>query len=346
MAKIILADKSFSFDGKSLYSGAIGGAETAFISLCEAFSSMGHKVYVYNLCKKEIKYKGIKWLPLDKLDNNEECDLYIANRSYELLSLLPEAKKRVFWIHNPANYLLKWRYLKQLWCWKPAIVFSSDFHLKSYPWWAPSGLRVKIPYGISQEFLETKKIIKIPKPIAIFTSNPMRSLDWLLDLWEAKIHPVIPQAELHIFSSPKTYAATGSNKGALMDITLKKAKSLKNKGVFLKNVLPKSELAKVIRDSRVLLYRGDLGETYCLALGESQAVGIPAVIQSIGCVAERIIDKRTGFVAKDDEEFAKYAIDILTNDQLWKNLHKDTFKLQRNWNWKSAAKEFVKLFLN
>ena len=85
MAKIILADKSFSFDGKSLYSGAIGGAETAFISLCEAFSSMGHNVYVYNLCKKEIKYKGVSWAPLDKLDNNEECDLYIANRSYELL---------------------------------------------------------------------------------------------------------------------------------------------------------------------------------------------------------------------------------------------------------------------
>ena len=116
--------------------------------------------------------------------------------------------------------------------------------------------------------------------------------------------------------------------------------------MFLKNVLPKSELAKVIRDSRVLLYRGDLGETYCLALGESQAVGIPAVIQSIGCVAERIIDKKTGFVAKDDEEFTKQSIKILTNDKLWVKLHKDTYKLQRAWTWKSAAKEFVKLFLN
>ena len=27
---------------------------------------------------------------------------------------------------------------------------------------------------------------KAPKPISIFTSNPMRGLDWLLEQWEKK----------------------------------------------------------------------------------------------------------------------------------------------------------------
>jgi len=345
MAKIILADNSFPFDGRSMYQGALGGAETAFSSLCEALSELGHEVTVFNNCKKNITYKGVHWKNLKHYDVIE-CDLYIANRAHQVLSLFPKAKRRIFWIHNPASYLLKWRYIKELWRWKPSIIFSSDFHLNSYSWWAPSGPRIKIPYGISKDFLNTKPIKKIPKPIAVFTSNPMRSLDWLLEIWVNKIHPKIPKAELHIFSSPKTYSASNSIKGQLMANILNKATKLKNKGVVLRDVLPKSKLADEFTNSRVILYRGDLGETYCLALGESQACGIPAVIQDIGCVKERIIDDKTGFLAKDDEDFAKKAIEILSSDDLWKSLHKNAYQLQRSWSWNDAAMEFEKLLLN
>jgi len=345
MAKIVLADNSFPFDGRSMYEGSLGGAETAFTSLCESLVRLGHDVTVFNNCKKNITYKGVRWKNI-KYYADEELDLYIANRAHQVLSLFPKAKKRFFWIHNPANYLLKWRYLKQIWKWSPTVIFSSDFHLKSYPWWAPSGSRVIIPYGISQEFLSSKKIIKTPPPKAIFTSNPMRSLDWLMEIWSTKIHSNIPNAELHVFSSPKTYSATSSDKGRLMINIINKAKKLRNNGIILRDVLPKSQLAKEFIDSRVLLYKGDLGETYCLALGESQASGIPAVIQDIGCVKERIIDGKTGFVAKNDDEFAKRAIEILTDDDLWRRLHKNTFQLQRGWTWDDAAKEFEKLLLN
>ena len=342
MAKIILVDNGITFDGDTLKSKPLGGAETAFISLAESLAELGHDVIIYNKCNTEIQKNKVNWKPLGQM-RDQSCDLYIANRSHSLLELFPKAKQRIFWIHNPANYLLKWRYLKPLWKWRPIIIFSSQFHVDSLPKWVPTGGRLNIPYGISSDFIHTAKLKKAPKPKAIFTSSPLRSLEWLLTLWEEKIFPKIPNAELHIFSSPKTYGEHGDQRLILMNRILNLAKKLKRKGVILRDPLPKKKLAKEINQSRVILYRGDPGETYCLAIGESQACGVPAVVQNIGCVAERVVDKVTGYVAKDDEEFCENAIEILSNDLKWKEMHEAAIRLQRNWTWKNAAIEIEKL---
>tara|TARA_B110000208_G_scaffold191560_1_gene258868 strand:- start:192 stop:1262 length:1071 start_codon:yes stop_codon:yes gene_type:complete len=337
-SKIILADDGISFDGNTLKNEPLGGAETAFTSLAESLAKK-HIVIVYNRCKKPVKVNGVQWMPFESIDS-QDCDLFIANRGSTVLSLFPKAKKRIFWIHNPANYLLKWRYLSKIWKWKPKIIFSSDYHLNSYPNWAPGGQRVIIPYGISSCFIETKKTKNIPKPKVVFTSSPLRSLDWLLDIWVKDIYPKLPTGELHIFSSPKTYREHGNSKLDKMNNILHKASKLKHKGIILRDPLAKKNLAKELGGFRALLYRGDEGETYCLAVGESQASGVPCVVQDVGCVAERVIDGVTGFVAKDDQKFADFALQILKNDVLWKSQHEAAIKHQRNWSWDKAAAEF------
>ena len=67
---------------------------------------------------------------------------------------------------------------------------------------------------------------------------------------------------------------------------------------------------------------------------------MPCVVQDVGCVAERVIDGVTGFVAKDDQKFADFALQILKNDVLWKSQHEAAIKHQRNWSWDKAAAEF------
>ena len=337
-SKIILADDGISFDGNTLKNEPLGGAETAFTSLAESLAKK-HIVIVYNRCKKPVKVNGVQWMPFESIDS-QDCDLFIANRGSTVLSLFPKAKKRIFWIHNPANYLLKWRYLSKIWKWKPKIIFSSDYHLNSYPNWAPGGQRVIIPYGISSCFIETKKTKNVPKPKVAFTSSPLRSLDWLLNIWVKDIYPKLPTGELHIFSSPKTYREHGNSKLDKMNNILHKASKLKHKGIILRDPLAKKNLAKELGGFRALLYRGDEGETYCLAVGESQASGVPCVVQDVGCVAERVIDGVTGFVAKDDQKFADFALQILKNDVLWKSQHEAAIKHQRNWSWDKAAAEF------
>jgi hypothetical protein len=341
MAEIVMADDGIAFDGKSLERGPLGGAETAFLSLAQALAQRGHRVRVCNMCAAPMSHEGVEWTPLAS-GVPDATDLYIANRSDKLIRLAAGARAAVFWIHNPAGYLLKFRYLWKLWQRRPTIVFSGEFHAASYPGWAPAGTRWIIPYGISEVFRTTIPP-KTPPPQAIFSSNPLRSLDWLLDLWCARIYPACPAAELHVYSGMATYGAFGDSRADTMRPILEKAAGMAASGVVLKEPVAKEALAGALGASRVLLYRGDPGETFCLAVGEAQAVGVPAVVQDIGCVAERVVDGVTGFVAPDDAIFAAHAIRLLTDDALWQTQSAASIAQQRDWGWDDAAAEFETL---
>jgi len=339
-----MCDDGIGFDGDSLSGGPLGGAETAFVSLAEALAARGHNVHIRNNCSEPLVRNGVDWAPL-KDGLPDSCDLYIANRGDKLLPLMPQARRTIFWIHNPADYLLKWRYLSKLWRLRPAIVFSGKFHADSYPAWAPCGERVVIPYGIRDSFRTTPPPKDPTPPRAVFTSNPMRSLDWLLDLWGDRIHPQLPEAEFHVFSGPAVYGEHGAARAALMKPILDKARALVDKGVVLRDPVPKDELIAEFAQARVLLYRGDPGETFCLAVGEAQAAGLPCGVQDIGCVAERIIDGETGFVAADEAAFAAASLKLLGDDSLWRQQSNAAIANQRSWGWDDAAAGFEELIL-
>ena len=347
MADIVMADDGIGFDGTSLAAGPLGGAETAFVSLAEAVAARGHRVLVRTNCGRRARHAGVDWAPLaDGLP--ERCDLYIANRGDKLLALMPQARRTVFWIHNPARYLLKWRYLGKLWRRRPAIVFSGRFHAASYPRWAPCGARVTIPYGISEVFRRAPPpsapaSAASAAPRAVFTSSPLRSLDWLLGLWCERIRPRAPQAELHLFSSAATYGAHGVARTEPIQAVLARAAALADCGVVVRGPVAKEALARELALARVLLYRGDEGETFCLAVGEAQAAGVPCVVQDVGCVAERVIDGETGFVAAADAGFAEAALLLLGDDALWRRQSDAARERQRGWGWSDAAAAFEEL---
>ncbi len=341
-----MCDDGIGFDGDSLSGGPLGGAETAFVSLAEALAARGHEVNIRNNCGAPMRRNGVDWAPL-RNGVPERCDLYIANRGDELLKLMPDARRTIFWIHNPAGYLLKWRYLSKLWRMRPAIVFSGAYHAKTYPRWAPCGERVVIPYGISDSFRTAVPPADLPPPRAVFTSSPLRSLDWLLDIWADRIYPEVPDAELHIFSGPSVYGEHGSARAALMAPVLDKARVLAGKGVVLRDPVPKDDLIAEFAQARVLLYRGDPGETFCLAVGEAQAAGVPCVVQDIGCVAERVIDCETGWIADKglfaDTEFTNMAVILLGDDLEWRRFSRNAVAKQRSWGWDDAAAAFEEL---
>jgi glycosyltransferase involved in cell wall biosynthesis len=342
VALIVIADDGVRFDGGSLEAGPLGGAETAVVSLAEALARRGHEVRVYNNCGEPARHRGVDWIPIER-GLPDRADMYIANRGHKLLPLVPLARRRVFWIHNPARYLLKWRYLSQLWRWRPVIVFAGPYHAKTYPRWAPDGGRAIVPLGIAEVFRASEAIEEPPPPRAIFASNPLRSLDWLMRLWAERIHPRLPEAELHLFSGPQTYGEVGAAKADRMQPVLQRARSLADRGIVLRAPVGKGVLAEELRAARVLLYRGDVGETFCLAVGEAQAVGVPCVVENIGCVAERVIHGETGVIARDDEEFAEATLKLLSDNGLWRRQHDAARERQRGWGWDQAAEAFERL---
>lgn len=342
MARIVMADDGIAFNGRTLEEHPLGGAETSFIEMANALAARGHDVLVCNKCEAGIVHRGVTWRPIAQ-GVPDSADLYIPNRGDKLLMQCRKARSVIFWIHNPAGYLLKWRYQWKLAWRRPTIVFSGASHAGTYPAWAFAGGREIVLYGLTELFRHAVERTDTPPPRAVFTSNPMRSLDWLLDVWEARIRPAVPNAELHVFAGIATYGAAGAAKAGKMGPVLERAAALADKGVILRGPVPKAQLVDELASARALLYRGDIGETFCSAVAEAQAMGLPAVLEDIACMKERVVEGRTGWAVRGAEAFAGKAIAALSDDSLWLDMHRDCLTLQNTWGWDQAAVEFERI---
>lgn len=342
MARIVFADDGIEFDGKTLEERALGGVESSVIMMMEEFAKRGHEVIVRNKCKVPMTYKGVDWAPLDH-GLPDTADLYIANRGDKLIDLMPKAKRTVFWTHNPCRYMVKWRYIKKFWKVRPTVVFIGTYHAETLPKWYPDGGRKIIPYGIPDMFRHAEERTEVPAPRAVFTSNPLRGLDWLLDRWEHEIQPEVPSGELHLFTGAAVYGAAGARKAAEMKAVLDRAEALADKGVVLRGPVAKDVLIDELQQARMMAYRGDLNETFCLAVAEAQALGTPCVVQDYGSMAERVIDGQTGAVTQTDAGFSAASVQILRDDAHWMQQHKNCLTQQRAWDWAQACAAFEEL---
>lgn len=339
MAEIVLADDGVAFDGRMAQERPLGGAESAVVGLVEALARRGHRVTVANQCAEPLDHRGVAWRRLqDGLP--QRADLYIANRGDRLLPLVPKARARAFWLHNPARYVLKPRYLLKIWRWRPTLVFAGRSHAAGYPGWAP-GRRAIIPLGVDGCFRAPPPRATPSARRAIFASQPLRGLDWLLDLWQSRIRPALADAELHLYAGAETYAGALDKRRAEIAAILAKADA--TPGVVRHAPVAKPDLAARYGEARVMLYRGDPGESFCLAVAEAQAAGLPAVVQPIAATPERVIDGVTGFVADDEARFAAAAIRLLGDDALWQAQHRACIERQRGWGWDEAAQKFEAL---
>jgi len=341
MASVVMADDGIAFDGLMAETAALGGAETAFVALAEALAARGHVVEARNRCRTVVVHKGVRWAPL-LCDYQRTCDLYIGNRSHRVIGLIRQARRRVLWLHNPASYLKKPRNLWRLAWYHPTLVVTGGYHAATIPRWLPCGGYEIIPYGVLDRF-RSAPAREPSAPRAIFTSNPLRGLDWLLDLWVARIKPAVPAAELHIYAGGAVYGLAGTPRGRQMDEVLARADELAASGVCCFPPVGRKALAGALSGARVMLYRGDPGETFCLALAEAQAMGVPAVVQPLGSTPERVIDGVTGRVAKNDEAFAAAAVALLCDNELWRRWHLASLERQQGLNWDDVAAQFEAL---
>jgi glycosyltransferase involved in cell wall biosynthesis len=341
MARVVMADDGIAFDGVMAETAPLGGAETAFVALADALAARGHQVEAYTRCRAPAVHKGVPWAPLSP-NLPRCCDLYIGNRSHRVIGLVRRARRRVLWLHNPAFYLKKPRNLWQLARYRPTLVVTGAYHAATVPRWLPCGAPETIPYGVLDRF-RTTSVREPPAPRAIFTSNPLRGLDWLLDLWVERIRPAVPQAELHIYAGGAVYGLTGTPSLRQMDEVLDRAGALAASGVRRFAPVGREPLAGALSSARVMLYRGDPGETFCLALAEAQAMGVPAIVEPLGSTPERVIDGVTGRVAENEDAFVAAAVAVLRDDELWRRWHLAALERQRGLSWDAVGARFEAL---
>jgi glycosyltransferase involved in cell wall biosynthesis len=342
MARIVLADDGLAFDGKSAEAGTAGGAETAFVKLAEGLAAAGHAVEAFTRGGRTFEHRGVRWRDLAG-GTPDGADLYVANRGHRLLDLVPQARRTLFWLHNDARYVLKYRYLSRLWRRRPELVFVSRSHAASAPRWVPDGGRHVIALGVDDAFRGEAERAP-PPPTALYAANPLRGLDELARLWRAQIAPALPAARLDVRSGTSLYgAAAKPATKARMEAALAAAKAGAASGVRLSPFVARAELPALLRAARVYLYPGDATETFCLSVAEAQAMGVPCVVFARGALAERVDDGKTGFVAKDADAFADAARRLLADDALWLAQHRACLAGKRSRGWNDMAADFAAL---
>jgi glycosyltransferase involved in cell wall biosynthesis len=340
---IVIGNIGIEFDGRSISQGPLGGVETAIINLAEALVRRGHSVQVANNCDAPLSWNGVNYTPL-RQGLPLRADLYVPTRQHhQLLLKVPFARRRALWLHNPA-----WETDQAIIRAKLAvmptttIVVLGQYHQSTCPAWLRKYRMAIIPLGLPDLFLREKPYKGEPVKRAVFTSNPTRNLDWLLRVWVDRIHPRVPDAELHLFSGPEVYKLRGSGVQKMNQV-LSTADSLVDAGIVRHKPCAREELASFIARSRVMLYRGHQDETFCLALAEAQALGIPCVVQPLGSAPERVAHNRTGFVDAEEEAFALHATELLSDDALFARMRNEALALQRSRSWDRAAQDFEQL---
>lgn len=333
---MILDEGDFSFLDEERK--PLGGAQSAFIGLVKGFSNFGCKVEVRNNCEEDFFNELISWEKINYQETHD-ADLYIVNRSAKLLALVPPNKKTLFWLHNRGNYLLKPKNFKFLLSKYPTLVFSGKYHRSTFSLWPFFKNRV-IPYGLNDLFFGSKFERTLPPPRAIFSSNPLRSLDWLVDRW-IEIQKRVPEAELHVFSGPSPYGSWGESVAKKMNQVLQYAKDNTSAGIIVHDPVSKEKLREEIQKSRLMLYRGDIAETFCLSIAESLEMGVPCVTMNLGSMKERIQHGINGYVLESDKDFVDKAVDLLSNANKWGTLHRNLIKAPVNLSWEYVAKQFV-----
>jgi len=340
MGAFTLLDSGAPFDGRTPETFPLGGAESAVVSLAETLAARGHDVTVMNNCAREMTYKGVKWRALSSRGPAE--GFVIANRNPALLRRARHRRRTALWLHNDAGYLRKLRHFLPLLRTRPNVVFLSHYHLETWPFpirFAPMHV---VPLGVDTLFRKGA-CPRPPPPRAVYASNPERGLAPLLDIWAQRIHPAVPEAELHLFTRADFYGVR-SKAATRNEPVIAQAEAMRAKNVILHDMIPRAALASSYDSMRAMLYWGDHehAETFCLSVAEAQAAALPCVARPVGALAERVAHGRSGYLAGDEGAFANAAIKLLSDGDAWRT-YSEQAKRHAPATWDEAAARYEAL---
>ena len=340
---ITFLDKNHIYDGSTINNKPLDGAEKSVILLAEALANIGHIVRVYNNCNQSKVINNVSWNQIKKIDASHS-DVWIAHNDPRLFDLAPSKNKKILWLTTSGLKLARPEYFLAAMKHKPTIILQGENHINSIPDGLKSLDATMIPSGNNSIYNENEDLFPSVTPKALVTTHPLLGLDWVIDLWTKYIHTKLPWAELHIYSYSLHKALSGKK---VSDVYLPIVKLVEeNLSYNIKINLPKidSEMIEEIKDIRVHLYPSHSFEVAAFTLAETQALGMPAVIRSLGAASEKIYNGKTGLIADDQATFAEYAIRFLSDLSFFKRVNQESKKIHKIRSWDKIAEEFLQVF--
>jgi glycosyltransferase involved in cell wall biosynthesis len=314
----------YSFNDKN--NPLLRGAETTLINLSYNLSLINNEVHVYNNCSENFYSNNYIWQNISLLEkSNILFDVAIANGDINLLNNVNARKKFAisYSIQTIEKFIRKNQlltYLKN----KPKIILIGDYHKTKRNIltriWGHNFLEL----SVDDNFINTEIDFNNQELSnqAIFTSRPDRNGKKLIEIWRDKIFPF--RNNIKLLFTPN------------IDI-----ENLNSFNIFYRKMKDQIELIKDLKNSRVMLLPGHKAELFCLAAEEARELCLPIVTLGIGSLRERVIHNETGFIAKNDTQFAKYTLDLFNDDDLCIQLKKNLYKLRNQRCWSKSAKNFL-----
>ena len=323
--KICLIDNTnFKYSYIDKQSSLLRGAETILINLYEQLKNLGHDVFVYNNCSENINNDSSCWYNIKTIEShNIIFDVAISNGDARLFDNVKSKKK--FLISYSIQPLEKFIRKGQLLAYikhRPSIIVIGLYH-KSVRSKITSFFGINIlELAVDDKFINTKLSNNIDNNLAIFTSRADRNLNLLLNIWNNKIQP--KNHALKLLVTPPIINNSNSN-------------------IIERTLGTQSNLINDLLKSKIFLVPGHKAELFCLAAEEARELCIPIVTLGIGSLSERVVHRETGLIAKNEDEFALYTLELFNNNYLWNNMRNNLFKLRGSKNWKKSANNLLEI---
>lgn len=321
--KICFLDNSnISYTSEDIYSNKLRGGENTLINLSNEFSKLDHDVTIYNNSKKNCKIKNISWINLNQINDNPHYDLAISNNDIRLFDKIRSTKKIAisYSIQSIEKFIRKGQFISYL-KHKPKIALLGKYHQFNRNILLRIFGSFQISLAVDDIFLNSEIKKNVLNDQAIFTSYSDRNLDLLVNIWKNKIYPINKKRKLLITPIKENY---------------------QNYNIFNRIFGDKKILLNDILNSRICLIPGHKAELFCIAAEEARELCVPIITLGIGSLSERVLHNKTGFVAKNPNEFADYTTLLFNDDKLWFDIRKNLFNLRGSKIWKNIAIEFLK----
>jgi glycosyltransferase involved in cell wall biosynthesis len=318
--KICFLDKTiFQYNEDDKYSSKLRGAETILINLSIHLKNLGNEVTIYNNCPAN---SGKNWYNIELSSNDKTIyDVAIANADANLFNTIKAKKKIVisYSLQSIEKFIRKKQllpYLKH----RPTFFLIGKYHKNNRSKLTSLFGSKLLNLSVDDIFLQTQLNEKIIPYQAIFTSRADRNLDLLIDIWKSKIFPKFKKAKLLV--------TPHKNVDENFNIVNREFNS------------QQTMIADLLK-SRILLVPGHKAELFCLAAEEAKELCLPIVTLGIGSLSERVIHGKTGFIAKNTNEFAEFTLELFNNDNLWQKLRNNLIDLRGKNNWLNSAKDLL-----
>jgi glycosyltransferase involved in cell wall biosynthesis len=294
--EIVIHTLGLPISGEDPVGLALGGSETAVVSMARALARRGHRASVASVRDTTARVDGVDYLPTVALVEHlrdRPCDLFLSCRHHDVLNQPIAARMVGLWYHDHVD---AYRSGDPLHARSKASfsLFLSRFHLEGFE----RQIRGLAPYAeITSNGVDFEAVRAVlagasaPGPLRFaYASRPERGLAYLLrEVWPG-IRARHPDAELLIstYDMPRSSTIELTRHYALCDHLVRETP-----GVVVLGSLPRREFWRRLVECRALLYPTSFHEVSCMVALEAQALGVPVVTTDAFALTETVACRET-----------------------------------------------------